>query len=269
MEQLTKQQLILLALLVSFVTSLATGIITVSLMDEAPQSITQTINRVVERTIQTVSSPSEPSKETIKVVTTEEKIAEIVEQIDKSILTLEKELKNGTREIAGTAFVFAKEKYIVTDYSIKKTVDTKDLSLVLNSGKKVKLGLASSSSFAKDIPFSVFEVSELEAKDSLKDIYSLSVSNSIPKLGQNVLIIKQENGLSIVQAIIEKVEYKDNIKTSSTSVQSREVSKIFAGRNIDNKSGTILMNMFGEIIGVYHANEFEDGYFTPVQSLSI
>ena len=49
MNDLSKQQLILLALLVSFVTSLATGIFTVSLMSQAPQEVVQTINNVVER----------------------------------------------------------------------------------------------------------------------------------------------------------------------------------------------------------------------------
>jgi len=50
MEELNKTQLILLALLVSFVTSIATGIVTVALMDQAPPAITQTINRVIKET---------------------------------------------------------------------------------------------------------------------------------------------------------------------------------------------------------------------------
>ena len=55
-EELSKSQLLLLTILVNFVTSIATGILTVSLLDQAPPVVTKTVNQIVDHTIQTVAA---------------------------------------------------------------------------------------------------------------------------------------------------------------------------------------------------------------------
>ena len=52
MEHLTKVQIVLLTLFVSFVASMATGIVVVTLMEQASGPVNQTITNVVERTIE-------------------------------------------------------------------------------------------------------------------------------------------------------------------------------------------------------------------------
>ncbi len=72
-DDLTKSQLLLLTLLVNFVMSIATGIVTVSLLDQAPATVTQTVNRIVEHTVETVtpdttgSTATQPSEEDLLV----------------------------------------------------------------------------------------------------------------------------------------------------------------------------------------------------------
>lgn len=55
-EDLSKTQLLLLTILVNFVTAIATAVLTVSLLDQAPPYVTQTVNQIVERTVETVAT---------------------------------------------------------------------------------------------------------------------------------------------------------------------------------------------------------------------
>ncbi len=72
-EDLTKTQLLLLTILVNFVTAIATAVMTVTLLSEAPPTVTQTVNRIVERTVETAAQAplptipgiAAPAKETI------------------------------------------------------------------------------------------------------------------------------------------------------------------------------------------------------------
>jgi hypothetical protein len=79
MEDLNKNQIVLLTVLISFVTSIATGIMTVSLLQEAPIEVTKNINRIVEKTIETVTPATilTPSQKEITTVIVKEEMLKV------------------------------------------------------------------------------------------------------------------------------------------------------------------------------------------------
>lgn len=92
-EQLSKSQTILLTLFVSFVTSVATGIVTVSLMEQAPPAVEQTVNRIVERTVEKVVPSGQPAaiatvREKTVVVKASDLIAQAVQKVTPSVVRL-------------------------------------------------------------------------------------------------------------------------------------------------------------------------------------
>lgn len=88
MEELNKTQLILLALLVSFVTSIATGIVTVALMDQAPPAITQTINRVVKETERVIVPAKQTATVETVIVKEEDYIVSAVDANRENLVTI-------------------------------------------------------------------------------------------------------------------------------------------------------------------------------------
>lgn len=99
MNDLNAQQIVLLCLLVSFVSSVATGITTVSLLEQAPKPVAQTINRVVERTIERVVDPVVESVTNVATNRPSERIVEtvVVNQEDLTVEAVEKSVKSLAR----------------------------------------------------------------------------------------------------------------------------------------------------------------------------
>ncbi|MCX6740375.1 MAG: hypothetical protein NTZ49_04055, partial [Candidatus Parcubacteria bacterium] len=85
MDNLTKNQLIMLVLLVSFVTSLVTGIVTVSLVNQAPAPFTQTINRVIEKIVPTESKEQQAAPTPL---TRDESIIKVVKDVSSSVVSV-------------------------------------------------------------------------------------------------------------------------------------------------------------------------------------
>ena len=92
-EKLTKSQIVLLTLLISFVTSIATGIVTVSLMQQAPPTVAETVNRIIEHTIEAATSTPRSQTATVVqqqtvVVNEADLVAQAVKAISPSIVRI-------------------------------------------------------------------------------------------------------------------------------------------------------------------------------------
>jgi len=140
MESLTKTQIVLLVLLVSFVTSLATGIVTVTLVNQAPQPITHTISKVVEKMV-----PKEVLvKEKTVIFSSEENLVKVIKEASLAVVgvmvgttkdltatTTNEEIRKKLTP-SGSGFFVSKDgivltnKHIVGDETLEYVVITSD-----------------------------------------------------------------------------------------------------------------------------------------------
>ncbi len=116
-KDLNKPQLILLAILLSFVTSIATGITTVTLMQQAPSSVTVPINRIVRQTVEKIV----PGKDTVQTVVIKEEdlVVDAIAKNQGSIFTITKDSVDADGKAieisAGHGFVVSDDGTVAVD----------------------------------------------------------------------------------------------------------------------------------------------------------
>src|SRR3989344_8624250 len=147
-ERLSKSQIVLLTLLVSFVTSIATGIVTVSLMDQAPPAIAQTVNRVIEHTVEKlVPVAGQPAASAQTIITTEKTVvvkesdlvAAAVERARPSLVHLYTSISENATFL-GIGIILDESGSIIVDAS--SLGETTDPVMVLQSGSRVRSFIA-------------------------------------------------------------------------------------------------------------------------------
>ena len=140
MHGLDNKQIILLTLLVSFVTSIATGIVTVTLLEQVPKGVTQTINRVVEKTVETIIPETKTVVREVPTESTESKITSVVEKRSPTLVTIlikqetinsDGETNVQTTEKSG--FFVSSDGYIITSAPLL----TRGLVYIINYGQDI------------------------------------------------------------------------------------------------------------------------------------
>lgn len=185
-KDLNKPQLILLALLLSFVTSLATGITTVALMQQAPDSVTVPINRIIRQTVEKIV-PTDMGKPAQTVIIKEEDlVVDAIAKNQSAIFSITKESTDDTGatiEIsAGKGFVVSMDGTIVTDAAL---VPDKEVYFVKNDSGKFKADFIST----KD-GFSFLKIGvPLDEKNKIAFTLPTFGNLSKMKIGQKVIVL--------------------------------------------------------------------------------
>ncbi len=265
MEDLNKNQIVLLTLLISFVTSIATGIMTTSLLQEAPIEVTRNINRIVEKTIETVTTPTVTTpgqKEVTTVIVKEEDM--IVSSIDKNIKSIvrinEKNSVSEAKSFYGIGLVVNKEGFIVAD---RKSISSIVVyTAVLNDGKEVTL---TPQGVDKQTDFILFKI--VPANNATIASYGLVpavFSDKEVKLGQTLTSLGGEESNSVSVGRVISLDVKESGTGTSTVKYLSSINTDISATNLEN--GSPIFNLTGEIVGVKISQNASKS-FTPVATL--
>jgi S1-C subfamily serine protease len=244
MEELTKQQIVLLTLFVSFVTSIATGIVTVSLMDQAPAGVTQTINRVVERTIERVVEPNAAAVvQTVQPATTQDVVAEATAKALKSVVRITRTPQRSETSVnEGFGIIVDATGKVATDKGV--TIGSGTYHLVFPDGtiKDAQIiGAAQGSDIAFLTP--VYEQGE-----TVKTYTPVKfAAPALFKLGQATVMIGGLSDIEVHRSIVQ------TLGRPPTAATSTDVSVASITIDLDNRyseMGSSLFNLSGEFMGI-------------------
>ncbi len=252
LEDLNKTQIILLTLLVSFVTSIATGIVTVSLLEQAPPGVTQTINRVVERTVEKVVPEkvggTVVTKETTIVVKEDDLVAKAIESGSSGLVRLY--TKGETGVLTALGVIVESSGTIATDATtVHSGIGT--LYAVTSDGRTFDTTYAD-----RDESGRVQLLSIVQKPEKLVVFAPVKLGSAEGvRLGQSVIVIgggsRRIIGTGIVSSLVEVPVPGAGTSTPSVSLSSIEASVSPSG----GLTGGPLLNVFGEVIGLNEAGE--------------
>ncbi len=254
-EELSKSQIILLTLFTSFVTSIATGIVTVTLLNEAPEPVVRTINRIVERTVETVVPTSSGGTETVQktettvVVKEEDLIANSIASVEQSLVriyTIPEQNQTGDEEDKDIVRTFRGFGIVVSPNGL---IATPDSMLIL--GRRYQVSTADGTYFDARI--------ETEGKDNFGILRAMASSTDLVtfhpapfadlakiRLGQTAVALFGEEVTRIETGVITEILRGTGTEnTAGETITSIKTS-------VDDKGmlGSPLISAFGEVMAL-------------------
>jgi len=246
MEHLTKQQVTLLCLLVALFTSIATSVITASLMDKSSTGISQTIYRVVEKTIEQVAPKDSAvvrkiaEKENIPEPAKQLPLDKIVENAGGSVISIWNKTRNGRGSYQSAAAVIGSKNAIVA-FNGSNISRNETYIALLPDGREIDVR-RKEVSLTSGLALLTY-LDETEVKQPLKGLTFSSLANQ--KLGSNVIAlgVKDQNHVVSTGIIAEfsKTEGKTDAEDKTIVITDIHLSSL--------SSGWLLLDTSGNVIG--------------------
>jgi hypothetical protein len=247
LEHLTKHQIVLLTLLVSFVTSIATGIVTVSLMDQAPVGITRVVNQIVEHTVEQVVPKTEPASvaaatvEKTVVVKDDDLAATSIASVQKGVIRI---VEKGSDTLIARGVITGSDGSGVTDRGALTNSGARKFEAILASGERVALTVVPTIGASPIAQITVATTSGFTAV-TLADPAKLA-------LGQSVIRISGLGQDTVGSGVIAMLPSG----ASSNALQQVQASVSSA------TPGSVLLTLFGEVIGITTSDSSTDDIYT-------
>lgn len=248
MEHLTKAQIVLLALFTSFVASMATGIVVVTLMGQAPEPVSQTITNVVERTIEKITPTIVEKPGKTVVLKDEDLMVSAIEKNLKSVVSFRVVAEDGELRLAGVGTIVSADGLVVTAKGnfgvgvLTTTINGVQYALqVLSDEKNNTLGLG------RLTPVS---------GTSTPSFVPVTLGNpDILKLGQTAIVIGGRDGKTITTGLIASIDTSTVVdkdtKVETTVLDNISVSVRFAG----SSNGAPIITLSGDVVGFLNIDE--------------
>ena len=186
-KELNKSQLIMLAILLSFITSIATGIVTVSLMQQMPVNVVAPINRIVQQTVEKIAPNEGKNPAQTVVVKEEDLIVEAIAKNQSAVFSITKEIFDDSGKVvevsAGRGFAISKDGIVVADGI---SVPGKEVYYVKNDSGKFKADFVSNDKAG----FSFLKIgAAVDGKSKLNFSTPIAGDLSKMKAGQKIIVL--------------------------------------------------------------------------------
>lgn len=274
MEDLNRTQLIMLVLLVSFITSLVTGIVTVSLVEQTPSPITQTINKVIEKMVpyENKEQAASPVPAVIPYQNKEDATIKAVKNVSPSVvsvvatkdipvieeyyinpfpglmpdLQIPQYRQKGTEKkqvSSGTGFFISKDGLLLTNKHVVEDIKA-EYSVILNDGRKLEAKV-----LARD-PFQDIAIIKITGDNfipiPLGDSDSVNVGQTVIAIGNALGEFRNTVSVGIISGLHRSVTAEGS---SAGPEQLQELIQTDAAINPGNSGGPLL-DLSGKVIGI-------------------